>query len=266
MLILTLASVIVPSILNAMGLESYVRQGINTLMIPAQKLFRAGTDAIEGFTSYFTKFDSLKEENKALREELQELKNEIYHAGELENMNDWLFSYLELKRQHTDFKFESAKITGESGNYITVYTLDAGSRKGIKTGMPVVTSDGIVGFVTEVGTSWCKAVSLIEASTSTGALVERTGEIGLVTGDFNLASDGLCKLIYLDSDSDIKEGDRILTSGYGGVYPKGLVIGYVSAVEADPYSRTITAYIKPAVALDSVSSVMIVTEYDEYSE
>ena len=73
-------------------------------------------------------------------------------------------------------------------------------------------------------------------------------------------------MVYIEADSDIRIGDKVITSGIGGIYPRGLLIGRVSAVEVDENSRTLTATIEPAAELDSVSKVMIVTEYGVVEE
>lgn len=266
-LIVCLALVIVPTTLSVMGLGSYVRKGITTVLSPVQKLFSYAADGISGFSEYFTEYDRLVKENEELREMVATMRDEIHSAEELEQMNKWLFSYLELKKEHTEFVFEPASITGAgSGNYKTVLTLDCGTSKGVEEGMTIVTSEGIVGHIVEAGTSWSKAVTLLESGSAVGAVVERTGETGLIEGDFSLSSDGMCKMTYLSADSDVKEGDRIMTTGSGSVYPGGLVIGYVSSVKQDPLTRTKIAYVNAAADLTNLEKVMVITSYETVRE
>ncbi len=265
MLIVCITLVIVPTTLSAMGLGNYVSRAVTTVVSPVQKLFSYMSDGISGFADYFTEYDRLKEENAELRELLQLMRDEIHSAEELEQMNEWLFGYLELKREHTDFALEPATVIGTgSGNYKTILTLDVGTKNGVDEGMALVTPEGIVGHVVEAGTSWSKAVTLIESGSAVGAVIGRTGETGLIEGDFNLASKGMCKLTYLSADSDVTEGDRVMTTGTGSVYPGGLVIGYVDSVETDPLTRTKIAYISAAADLTDLknSKLMVITGYD----
>lgn len=265
--VLTLAAVIIPTVLCSMGLSPVLRSAVNTLLTPLQKLSNKAVDVIDGYASYFYAFDNLVEENEALKKELSELKNEVYQARDVEEKYEWLSEYLELKMQHNDYKMMPAAVTGrESGNYKSVYMLDTGTSSGISRGMPVVSSDGLLGYISEAGPNWSKVTLLIESSSSTGAYDERSGTVGIVEGDFALASDGLCKLTYLDENADVKEGDRILTSGYGSIYPRSLVIGYVESIEQDEFSRGITAYVRPAAKFDQISEVMVITEYETYTE
>lgn len=266
-LIIALALVIVPSVLNAMGQGVWVRNAVNTALIPAQKLFGYVTSGFDGFVSYFTEYDRLKEENAALKAEISELKDKVWSAEELVDMNNWLYRYLELKREHVDYSLLPANIVGrEAGNYMTVFTMDRGSSHGVAVDMPVVDADGVVGYIAEVGSGWCKAVSILETASAIGAYVERSGELGLIEGDFDLAAEGVCEMRYLPADADVAVGDRVLSSGLGSVYPRGLVIGEVIEVYVDKYSQSKIARVKPAADMSELTKVMIITGYDEYTE
>lgn len=263
MVVILIVVTVVPLVMNAVGAGSYVKSAVNVIISPVQKLFNYASDAVSGFTDYFTEFDRIVDENKLLRDELNSLKDQVASAEETEKMNDWLYKYLELKREHPEFKFSEADVTGrEAGNYMTVFTLDKGTSQGIEVGMPAVTNYGVVGYVTEVGLNWSKVVTLLESGTAIGAFVERTDEIGVVEGSFELSKQGLCKMIYLPSDSTVAEGDRIFTSGYGSVYPRGLLIGYVERTELDANNQTIIAYIRPAEAMTDITKLMIITNYE----
>ena len=268
-LIVALAFVIVPTTLSTMGLGNYVNKAVTTALSPMQKLFSYAADGISGFSDYFTEYDRLVEENEELRAMLEDMRDDIRSAEELEQLNNWLFAYLELKKEHTDFTFEPATVTGTgNGTYKTVLTLDCGTDKGVSEGMTVVTSDGIVGHIVEAGNRWSKAVTFLESGSAVGAMVESTGETGLVEGDFDLASNGMCKMTYLSADSQVKEGDRVVTTGSGSVYPGGLVIGYVASVEDDPLTRTKVAYINAAADLTDLKTekLMVITHYETVRE
>lgn len=144
--------------------------------------------------------------------------------------------------------------------------LDKGTAQGVKVNMPVISPEGIVGHIVEAGTDWSKALTVIEAGVSVGAYVERSGEIGVVSGNYTLASEGLCEMKYLGEDADIQIGDRIISSGYGSVYPRGLVIGFVESVEKDAASRALDVKVRPAAELGDVSRLMILTDYETYTE
>ncbi len=265
--IVTVLLVAVPGILSAAGVSFPGRNVVNVIATPFQKAFGYVSNAIDGFVSYFTKFDDLVEENATLKEENAALRDRLYNAEELENTNEFLSRFLEMKRAHTDFTFAEANVIGKgSGNYMTVFTIDRGTAHGIRKDMPVVNENGVIGYIDEVGLTWAKVRTLLETASSVGAYIERTGELGVVEGSFSLAEDGVCRITYLDALSDVKIGDRVLTSGYGSVYPRDLVVGYITEIVPDDFSRTLTAKITPAASLEDLEKVMIITDYETVTE
>lgn len=261
--IVTLLVAIVPTIFYSMGLTFVFRDAVGVILTPMQKLFNYATEAVDGFAAYFYKFDELVEENNALREQVAELREQVYDSTEREEMYTWLSGFLELKMAHNDYKFLSASVTGrESGNYSKILTLDVGSGAGVELNMPVITSEGIVGQVTEVGYNWCKVTTIVEANSSIGAYIERTSDAGVCEGSFELSDDGICELNYLPSGSQAAVGDRILSTGYGSVYPRGLVVGFIEAVDMNPYTRSLSVQVKCAVDFSELTQVMIITDFD----
>ena len=261
--VIALIVAIVPTVFYSMGLTFVFRDAVGVILSPAQKLFNYAAEAIDGFSSYFYKFDELVEENNRLKEEIAEYQSQIYESRELEEMYVWMSDFLEVKMRHSDFTLEEASVIGrESGNYSKILTLDVGSSAGIKLTMPVITSDGVVGQVTELGLNWSKVTTILESGSSVGAYIERTDDSGVCTGSYELAPDGLVEMKYIPEDSDVKVGDRVLTSGYGSIYPKDLVIGYVDSVEVDPYSRTLSIKVKCSADYSDLSKVMLVTSFE----
>ncbi|MBQ4353970.1 MAG: rod shape-determining protein MreC [Clostridia bacterium] len=261
--VITLLVTIVPMIFSSMGLTFVFRDAVGVLLTPMQKVFQYAAQAADGFAAYFYRFDELVEENNALREEIAELRTQIYDSSEREEMYAWLSDFLELKMGHNDYKFLSASVTGrESGNYSRILTLDVGSGAGVELHMPVITSEGIVGQITEVGYNWSKVTTIVEPNSSVGAYVERNNDAGIARGVFELSADGLCLLSYLPADSTVREGDRILSTGYGSVYPRDLVVGYVDSVETNPYTRSLDVRVRCAVDFSSLAQVMIITDFD----
>ena len=252
----------IPTILSAMGQGSLVRDSVMAVVTPAMRGARALGDAFAGFGKYFSEFDRLKEENEALAARVRELEEEVYNAELLEEENAWMRAYLGAKRTHTDFVFCDANVIGsEAGRYVSSFTLDRGTSSGIAVGMPVLTEDGVVGQVTEVGLTFCRVSTVINYDSSIGAYLERSGEIGLVSGDFSYRKDGLCLLEYLPFDADVAVGDTVTSSGLGSVYPRGLLIGEVVEITGDAYNHVKVAVVKPAADLGNLKKVMILTEY-----
>lgn len=266
-LVIALVLVLVPSVLAALGQTDLLRAALGSVSKPFTWVFSKASDAVNGFVAVFTEYDALREENEALREELESLKNQEHQNQVIQNENDWLRAYLNLHAQNPNFRLTDARVIGrETGNYATVLTLNRGSIHGVKRQMPVLTEDGVLGTVSEVGLDYCKVVSLIETASGIGVYTDRTGVIGVVQGDLALRTDGKCVMPSVSSTADIAVGDRVYTSGgAGSVYPPGLPVGTVVSIEADEQTRTLRAVIQPQVDftdLDSLRNVMIFCGYE----
>ncbi len=262
LLIISLLLSIVPTVLTVMGQGSYVKGAVVTVLSPFQRLGSFLGEAVGGFGQYFSGYSELKKENEELKKENTELKDQIYQASLYEKENAWLRDYLDLKRINYSFSLADAKIIGrETTNTRTVYTLDCGTAKGISKNMPVITNEGIVGYITEAGLTWSKAVAVTDEHSSVGVLCSRSGAVGIMSGTYELSFMGLCDILLSDTEADITAGDKIYTSGLGGVYPASLAVGEVTEVYRDSYDRSLHAKVKPYVSFSELDSVMVVLDF-----
>ena len=256
--------VLVPALLAAFGQVDILKSGLKTIAKPFEWCAAKAADAVDGFISVFTDYDALVEENKQLKATIESMQNDDADIDTLKKENAWLKEYLALRGESPDLVLADAKIIShEAGNYSTVLTLNKGSVHGIKTNMPVITSSGLLGSVSEVGLNWCKVVSIVETSSKVGVYTDRTGVIGTVEGSLELRQQGQCLMSY-GSDADIKVGDRVYTSGTGSIYPYGLLIGRIVSIEADETTRRLMAVVQPAVDIMDMSEldgVMVICGY-----
>lgn len=266
---ITLVLVLVPSAFAAFGRTDLLRSALVTVAKPFSIAGSKVAEAVNGFTDIFTDYDRLKEENAALRAELEELRAKEHDTEIVQNENEWLKGYLQFHNEHPDYILTDARIIArESGNYATVLTLDRGTVHGVKAEMPVIFEGGLFGYVSEAGLDWCRVVTVVETASAVGVYTERTGATGIAEGDPALRNGGNCRMTYIHADADIRVGDRVYTSGSGSMYPSGLLLGTVSAIEADDSTRTLVAEIKPAVdfqALDRIDRLVIICGYENAS-
>ncbi len=262
---IALVLVLVPSVLAAIGRTDLLRSGLVTVSKPFSVVATKVADAVNGFTDIFTDYDRLKEENAALRAELEELRNREHNAEVIQNENKWLKGYLQFHNDHPDYILTDARIIArEAGNYATVLTLDRGTVHGVKTKMPVIFEGGLFGYVSEAGLDWCRVVTVVETASSVGVYTDRTGVSGVAEGDPALRDGGNCRMTYIDADADIRVGDLVYTNGTGSMYPSGLLLGKIVAIEADEATRSLVAEIEPAVdfsAIDRIDRLVIICGY-----
>ena len=256
----------VPSTLSLMGYRELSRNIVGTLTVPFRWCVTAVGNAFEGFGRYFDSIDALHAENEALEQENQALEEQIANAEMLERENQRLREYLGMKSKYPSFTMEEGMVISYSaGNYMTSFTHNRGTIHGIDVGMAVVVTEGIVGYVSDVGLNWCMVSTVIETASSVGAYIPRSGANGIVSGDASLRKDGVCRITYMEANADVQIGDKVLSNGNGSFYPAELMIGEVIAVEIDEYSRTPVATVKPAVDFENLQYMMIITGYENQS-
>ena len=249
--------------LNLTGHGSIVSDAANVIIMPFQKFADIVKESWSGFTGYFTEFNKLKQENARLTARVAELEAANSDIPALQGRINSLTAYYGLMQDHTDIEKiqDAAIISRDAGNYSTVLTINKGSFHHIEKDMPVITADGIVGYISEVATFTSKVSLFIRTSNSVGAYIKRTGQIGIAEGDFELEKAGKCRLGYLSKDTDLQVGDKIYTSGYSDIYPKDLPIGEITEIVPDPLSQTLTGYIQPAVDFSSLRNVIVILKF-----
>ena len=213
---------------------------------------------------YYQTYDDLLEENRALREEVAELRANARQADRDRDENALLRELIGLREQRRDFDFESAMVLDRSNNNWTrTLTLGRGTNHGVAVNNVVVSSEGyLIGVVTEAGLIWCTVQTIIDNETELGALLYRSGDVVIAEGDFTLMREKRLKVTYLPSDTALLVGDYIVTSGLGGYYPSNIVIGTVESVEADNNGLAQYAVLTPMLDFDALTEVFIIKDFD----
>lgn len=245
------------------GLAGPLADGTGSLKMPVQKAATALIDWMESLYGYIYQYDRLVEENNSLRAQIAELQKRARDYEDVAAENERLRELQNLTAKHEDFNYESAKIVSwDSSNYVSAFTISKGSDYGIELGDCVVTEYGaLVGQVTELGTSWATVRTLIDVNSNIGVLVGENNSAGMVVGEFSLMQQGLTRVTYLSSGSQIFQGDEVLTSGAGGSFPAGLIIGEISAIMTEAGGQTTYGVIEPSCDLDTLSQVFVVCDY-----
>ena len=230
--------------------------------------FRSGVTAVldwfDGVREYVLHYDELHEELDALRAEVARLEDEVRQSEEARKENEQLRELLELKQKRKDFTFQSARVAERStDNWSNTLTLSRGSDAGLEVGDCVITETGaLVGVIDVVGINWATVSTVIDPSSELGGIVNRTYSAGVLEGDFTLMGQGKLKLSYLPNSAQLVSGDEVLTSGKGGVYPSGLVVGTVDGVFTDPSGINRYAVVTPEADLSELIEVFVVTDFD----
>ncbi|MBQ9733991.1 MAG: rod shape-determining protein MreC, partial [Clostridia bacterium] len=246
------------------GEAGFVEDTQGSLAAPARTAATAISGWMEGIYGYLYEYDMLVEENNSLRGELAEAQEMAREYEELKAENDRLYALLELKEKRADFQLESCKIVSwDTSNYTSAFTIGKGSDSGIELGDCVITEYGaLVGQVCELGSNWATVRTIIDVNMDVGAFVGSNNYAGVISGEFTLMKQGLTRVTYLAGGAQIFNDDEVLTSGKGGAFPSGLLIGTVTTVMTEAGGQSTYGVIDPACDVDALSQVFIVTDYE----
>ena len=246
------------------GLTAPVQRALGVGATPFRAAASFFVDRVEAAYDYAFRYQSLKNRVAELEEQVADMEEENRRAQSALEENDRLRDLLKLKKAHSDFTFVSANVTARSAtSWSSTLTLSKGSGDGIAAEMCVVTATGeLVGVVTETGANWSEVTTIIDPSISLGARVSPSQDAAILTSDLDRLSRGECALSYLDSDAELSEGDTVLTSGLGGVYPAGLTIGTVAEEGTTSSGMERYAVVTPAADLGALGEVFVITAFD----
>jgi rod shape-determining protein MreC len=192
-------------------------------------------------------------ENRRLRAEVREYQQRMESLQEMAQENRRLQAALELPPVAAGEAVVARVIDKDATNWFRTVLIDRGSRHGIERNTTVMAPQGLVGRVTEVTPIASRVQLTTDSVSAVSALVQRARVTGIVSGDGGPS----LRLKYLPLMADVVVGDRVLTSGMGGVFPKGIPIGTVAAVERRSGALFQEAVIEPAVDLSRLEEVIV---------
>lgn len=235
---------------------------IGVVVSPVQKLSATISDAATNFLAGFTDYSKVKKENDELKKQMAQITSKLVNYDTVVQQNQQYKSLLGLHDENLGLKYmPSMVISRDPGPWFSAFSIDKGSLDGIQKNDPVETPDGLVGYIAKVMPTTSVVTTLLDPSSEVGAIISRTSDICISQGTRELAADGLLKVIYIPRDSGVSKGDVIITSGIGGMFPRGLKIGTVQDIKLDTNGMSLYAVAQPMVNLTSVKSVMVITSF-----
>ena len=203
--------------------------------------------------SYIAQLKNALEENSRLKDENERLKRQLPEYDEVKAENERLIRLLNFVKESKGVSKPARVIGWDLIEWHHTVLIDKGKKHGVEENMPVVSGDGVVGKILEAGDSVSKVLLVIDNNSRIGALVQRSREAGIIEG----RQRGQCRMNYLSREAEIKVGDRIVTSGTGGTFPKGLFIGFVTKLYFEKFGLHKSADVKPAVDFGKLEEVLV---------
>ena len=236
---------------------------VQTLLSPFRSATSALVEQAERFYDYIFRYESLVAENEVLKTRIVEMEEDVRSADSLQRENERLHQLLGLAAEHEDFKLASAYIVSwDDSNWKSTFTISRGTNSGITEGLVAVTEYGqVIGQVSAAGPNWATVTTVLDSSLRINASVASTGYNGVVEGALAVGAEGLLRMNYLPTDSVLRNNDQVLPSG-STVYPRGLIIGYITDADFDETGVAKYALLTPAADLDDLEQVFLIVEYE----
>lgn len=230
-----------------------------TALAPLQSVFSKAGNEIHYVTAQIWEIATVYKQNEMLRSEVEQLRALNLQSNELASENERLRNLLGYKQDAKQFDLVTAEVIArDSATWTNMIVINRGTDNGVKKDMAVVTPQGLVGNVAEAYGSYSKVQLILDPRSAVGTIVQRPESrvAGIVEG--NPGDKSLARMVNIPKDADVVEGDQIVTSGFGGIYPKGIAVGTVQKIQNDEGGLLKYALLKPAVDFQRLEEVAVI--------
>ncbi len=242
--------------------SSPLTSAVSTIFSPLQKLSDIISDSLGDVSASFKSSTLYRAEIVDLEKQLAQERKKTADYEELKNKVEVYEKFYSIKQKNADYQFSyGSVISKDATDAYDSFVLNTGTNDGVSVGDPVIYGEYVVGVVKKVSFTTCVVYSILDPRVNIGAYEAGTKEYGYVSGDTALYSKGLCKLYGLNNSTSIVSGGIVCTSGAGGVFPGGLIIGEVNAVKNDEITSAYYAEIKPYCLPDNITDVFVITDF-----
>lgn len=234
---------------------------------PFQKAAMYIAEKTEDWKGSFVSSSEYKKQVEELGSDIEVYNAQLVDYERTKQKLEAYEEFLQVKENNPDYEFVPASIV--SRNTADVYdsfTLDKGSSDGVEVNDPVIYGNNVVGLVKSVGFTTCVVKTILDPSLNIGVYEIKSRENGYSNTTAALSYEGLCKMSGLSKDTAVATGGIVCTSGLGGIFPRDLVVGTVTAVKNEETDISVYGLIEPAVDVRSLNDVFIITAFAGFAE
>lgn len=230
---------------------------ISQILSPIRVGFNVVAEKISTIPDYFASLTDLQTENDTLTNQIAQLEMTINSMIELSNENERLSDLLDMESTlDGEWDTSVSEVIGRSTNYwYNTITITGGTDKGYEEDMTVINGQGLVGRIDSVSATTSEVILITDYQGAVGAMLQDTRTVGIV--EASTEEDGSLQMIHLSYEAEVDVNQIVITSGLGGIYPKGLLIGYITEVSLDPGGLLQTAVVQPFVDFDRLEEVFV---------
>ena len=205
---------------------SYIESAVSSIVNPIQRVFIDLRNKIQGNSAYFSNMETIMQENEELKQKNSELETILREFEMLKAENTTLQQYMNLTDKYASYQTIPAYVINKDvSNFSSTLILNVGTKDGIRENMTVIADKGLVGHVISVTENTCKVQVIIDSASTVSCTISTTNESIICKG--TLENDQVLRASYIPTGAELIQGDSVYTSGVGGIYPKGIIIGTV---------------------------------------
>lgn len=238
---------------------SYLESVASSIVNPIQKVFLDLRSKVTGNAVYFADMETLKQENEDLKKKNSELETELRELEVIKAENATLQAAMNLSQKYSSYNTIPAYVINRDvSNFSSTLILNVGLKDGIKENMTVIADKGLVGHVISVEENTCKVQVIIDPASTVSCTISTTNESIICKG--TLENNQILRASYIPTGAELITGDTVYTSGIGGIYPKGIIIGTVKEIITTSNITDRYAIVEPVVDFSKVDTVLIVND------
>lgn len=261
-LICLMAILVVLLIIGGITDSNLLSSIVNGITLPMSEVSAAATQEVVK-----PSYDELEKENKELEAELAELRTQLADYYNVKQENERLWRYYDLKAENPQYDILPATVVRRDPNDdFYSFTINKGKKSEVSVGDPVVTENGIIGWVYEVDAYTAKVKTILSPDAKVGVIDTVTRDSGVVSGSVLYADENLTTMTRISALNKLEKGDIVTTTGISGMYPSGLIVGEVKEVAFDEYDTSMYAVIKPFEDIRTVIDVVVITSFEGQGE
>jgi len=265
-ILLTVVVVLLAGAIAAAALASGtspLTSAVGTVFSPLSDAAAYISEKFDNFKGGFISSRSYMDRVEELEEQVADYQSKLVDYEKLQKQVEAYEKFLGVKEKNPDFQFVAGTVIGrDAADVFGSFVLNCGSADGVAVGDPVISGEYLIGIVNETSPTSCTVLSVCDPKFSAAAYEIRTGEAGYTQTTTKLGVQGILKLSGLERDTAVAEGGIVCTSGVGGVFPRGLIIGTVTTVQKEEGDISYYAEVKPEIEVSEVQDAFVITDFE----
>ena len=236
-----------------LGESSLFHKIVGEVVSPVQEGLASSKKSLSMLWDNYLSIVDTSKENTVLMKQISRLESDLTSMKEIRKENLRLKRLLSFSDEVTHQRVMAQVVGWDSANEFKVIRINKGTRHGIKTMVPVITDHGLVGYVYRATENYSDVLTILDQNNRVDIVVETTRTHGIVEGVFNFK----CALKYIMRNEPVEVGDKLMTAGVGGIYPKGIKVGMITDIAKESFGMTLSIEVGPSVDFDKLEEVLV---------